>query len=283
MKVFKKITEMSDESLSIRAAGKSIGFVPTMGFFHDGHLSLMRAARADNDIVVVSLFINPIQFGPQEDFDCYPRDYNRDVELALGQGVDILFTPEQHEIYPHDFCARVDVQELSGRLCGESRPGHFQGVSTIVAKLFHLVKPHRAYFGLKDFQQTVIIRKMVEDLNFDLEIVTLPTVREKDGLAMSSRNQYLSPEERTAALCLKESLNLAANQVAQGERSADRIRTSIRERISREKNAKIDYVSVSDPKTLNEVSVVEDEILVALAVMIGKTRLIDNVLLRPHA
>ncbi len=266
--------------MSHRASGKTIGLVPTMGYFHEGHLSLMRAARSENDIAVVSLFVNPIQFRPGEDLDRYPRDLNRDVELALDLEVDILFVPEGTEIYPKEFCTRISVQGLSDRLCGESRPGHFQGVATVVAKLFHIVQPHRAYFGLKDFQQTVVIRRMAQDLNFDVKIITLPTVREKDGLAMSSRNSCLSADERSAARCLKESLDIAVLQIREGERSADSIRTIIRERIAREKLARIDYVSVSSPKSLQEVSVVEGEALVALAVFVGRTRLIDNVLVR---
>lgn len=281
MKMVKTIQEMKEMALSHRAGGASIGLVPTMGYFHEGHLSLMQAARSENDIMVVSLFVNPIQFRPGEDLDRYPKDLNRDVELALDADVDILFLPKSSEIYPKGFCTRISVQGLSDRLCGESRPGHFQGVSTIVAKLFHIVQPNRAYFGLKDFQQTAVIRRMVEDLNFDMDIITLPTVRDKDGLAMSSRNSYLSAEERTSARSLKESLDLAVRQITEGERSADRIRTIIRERIAREKLACIDYVSVSNPESLQEVSVLKGEVLVALAVFVGRTRLIDNVLVRP--
>jgi pantoate--beta-alanine ligase len=280
MKTIKHIREMKEEALALRLSGKSIGFVPTMGYFHEGHLSLMRAARPENDVVVVSLFVNPAQFGPDEDLERYPQDMNRDVELALGAEVDILFVPESKEIYPEGFCTAINVQGLSERLCGESRPGHFQGVATIVNKLFQLVLPHRAYFGLKDFQQTVVVRRMSADLNLDLEIVTLPTVREEDGLAMSSRNSYLSTEERSAAVCLKESLDLALRQIDEGEPSADRVRGSIRERIGREKLARIDYVSVSDPHTLTELSQIEGEVLVALAVYFGKTRLIDNLLIQ---
>ena len=280
MRMIKYIREMTEEALALRLSGKSIGFVPTMGYFHEGHLSLMRAARPENDVVVVSLFVNPTQFGPDEDLERYPQDMNRDVEQALGADVDILFVPENKEIYPEGFCTAINVQGLSERLCGESRPGHFQGVATIVNKLFHLVLPHRAYFGLKDFQQTVVVRRMVADLNLDLEIVTLPTVREEDGLAMSSRNSYLSTEERSAAVCLKESLDQALRQIEEGEPSADRVRGSIRERIGREKLARIDYVSVSDPHTLTELSQIQGEVLVALAVYFGKTRLIDNLLIQ---
>jgi len=280
MRMIKYIREMKEAALALRLSGKSIGFVPTMGYFHEGHLSLMRAARPENDVVVVSLFVNPTQFGPDEDLERYPQDMNRDVEQALGADVDILFVPENKEIYPEGFCTAINVQGLSERLCGESRPGHFQGVATIVNKLFHLVLPHRAYFGLKDFQQTVVVRRMVADLNLDLEIVTLPTVREEDGLAMSSRNSYLSTEERSAAVCLKESLDQALRQIEEGEPSADRVRGSIRERIGREKLARIDYVSVSAPHTLTELSQIEGEVLVALAVYFGKTRLIDNLLIQ---
>jgi len=177
MKMVRSIQEMKQAAASHRAGGASIGLVPTMGYFHEGHLSLMRSARSENDMVVVSLFVNPIQFRPGEDLDRYPRDLNRDAELALGVGVDILFVPETADIYPKGFCAKISVEGLSDRLCGESRPGHFQGVATVVAKLFHIVQPRRAYFGLKDFQQTAVIRRMVEDLNFDIEIITLPTVR----------------------------------------------------------------------------------------------------------
>lgn len=281
MKKLTSLAEMKEEAQRVRTDRRSLGLVPTMGYFHEGHISLMRAARAENDVVAVSLFVNPAQFGPGEDLDRYPRDLNRDVELALEAGVDILFVPENEAIYPEGFCSQVTVRDLSDRLCGESRPGHFQGVATVVAKLFNIVRPHRAYFGLKDFQQTVIIRRMAEDLNFDLDIVTLPTVREEDGLAMSSRNRYLSPAERPAARCLKESLDTAVRQVREGEQNASRVRETIRTRIGREKLARIDYVSVSDPSSLKEVSVIEREVLVALAVFIGQTRLTDNVLLAP--
>ncbi len=281
MKTIEMISEMKTAARLLRAEGKSIGLVPTMGAFHEGHLSLMRAARSQNDVVVVSLFVNPIQFGPDEDLDRYPRNLNRDIELAQGESVDILFIPQSGEIYPEGDCTRITVQGLSDRLCGESRPGHFQGVATVVAKLFNMILPHRAYFGLKDFQQTVVIRRIVQDLHFDVQLVTLPTVREPDGLAMSSRNSYLSPAERASALCLKQALDQAVHQIQEGERSADRIRGSIRDRILREKSARIDYVSVSDPRTLKEVSVIRGEVVIALAVFIGETRLIDNVVVSP--
>ncbi len=281
MKTIETIGEMQNAALSLRAEGLSIGLVPTMGAFHEGHLSLMRAARAENDRVIVSLFVNPAQFAPHEDLDRYPRNLGRDIELAQGEGVDIIFLPIVEEIYPEGFCSQITVTGLSDRLCGENRPGHFQGVATVVAKLFHITLPHRAYFGLKDFQQSVVIRRMVEDLNFNLEIVTLPTVRESDGLAMSSRNAYLSEDERISARCLKESLDLAVHQIEGGERNADALRGSIRERIGREKGMEIDYVSIADPKTLQEISTLTGEAVIALAVRIGETRLIDNQLVSP--
>jgi len=280
MRSIRKLSEMKGYVRSARAEGKSVGLVPTMGYFHEGHLSLIRAARSENDIVVVSLFVNPTQFGPHEDFDRYPRDLNRDVELALAEEVHVLFLPEKEEMYPQGEATRISVAGLSEKLCGASRPGHFQGVATVVAKLLNIVRPHRAYFGAKDYQQTVIIRKMAADLHFDLDIVILPTVREEDGLAMSSRNAYLAADERKAAACLKEALDQAVQRINGGERNADRIRGGIRERIGREPLARIDYVSVSGSTTLSEVPVIEGEILIALAVSVGATRLIDNVVVR---
>lgn len=281
MRSIRKLSEMKGYVRSARAEGKSVGLVPTMGYFHEGHLSLMRAAGLENDIVVVSLFVNPTQFGPNEDFDRYPRDINRDVELALAEGVHVLFIPDKEEMYPAGEATRISVVGLSEKLCGASRPGHFQGVATVVAKLFNIVRPHRTYFGAKDYQQTVIVRKMAADLHFDLDVVILPTVREEDGLAMSSRNAYLAEDERKAAVCLKEALDQAEHRINGGERNADRIRGGIRERIGRESLSRIDYVSVSDSATLSEVSVIEGEVLIALAVFAGATRLIDNVVVRP--
>lgn len=281
MRSIRKLSEMKGYVRSARAEEKSLGLVPTMGYFHDGHLSLIRAARSENDLVVVSLFVNPTQFGPNEDFDSYPRDLNRDVELVLAEGVDVLFIPDKEEMYPEGEATRITVVGLSEKLCGASRPGHFQGVATVVAKLFNIVRPHRAYFGAKDYQQTVIIRKMAADLHFDLDVVILPTVREEDGLAMSSRNVYLTADERKAARCLKEALDQADQRIRGGERNADRIRGGIRERIGREPLTRIDYVSVSESATLTEVSVIEGEVLIALAVFVGSTRLIDNVVVRP--
>ncbi len=283
MRVIESVDDIKLATRSARCDGKTVGFVPTMGFFHEGHLSLMRAARAENYLVVVSLFVNPTQFGPNEDLERYPRDRNRDVELAMGAGTDLLFIPRAEDIYPPDDCTRVVVRGLSEKLCGASRPGHFEGVATVVAKLFNMIAPHRAYFGLKDYQQTVVIRRMVRDLHLDVDIVTLPTVREDDGLALSSRNSYLSPRERRAARCLKESLDLAERKIHAGERQGDQIRGNIRERIGREKLARIDYVSVSHPQTLDEVSQISGDVMISVAVHIGETRLIDNLLVKVAA
>ncbi len=283
MRVIESIDDIKVATGSARCDGKTVGFVPTMGFLHEGHLSLMRAARAENYLVVVSLFVNPTQFGPNEDFERYPRDRNQDVELAMGAGTDLLFIPRAEDIYPPDDATRVVVRGLSEKLCGASRPGHFEGVATVVTKLFNMVKPHRAYFGLKDYQQTVVIRRMVEDLHLDVDIVTLPTVREADGLALSSRNSYLSDEERRSARCLKDSLDLAERKIHEGERQGDQIRGQIRDRIGREKLARIDYVSVSDPKTLDEVSQISGDVVISLAVYIGETRLIDNLVVKVAA
>jgi pantoate--beta-alanine ligase len=264
----------------VRLRGKSIGFVPTMGYFHEGHLALMRRARDENDFLVVSLFVNPTQFGPNEDYDRYPRDLERDRSLAEKEGVDLLFVPSVQEMYPPGYATYVEVTgTLTSALCGARRPGHFRGVTTVVAKLFNIVKPHRAYFGEKDAQQLRVIRRMTEDLNFDVEIISIPTVREPDGLAMSSRNEYLSPEERQAALVLWRSLNLARSLVEVGERDADRIIAEMRKLIQSEPLARVDYIEIVDPKTLEKVQRIEGEVLVALAVFIGATRLIDNMVI----
>jgi len=265
----------------LRLEGRTIGFVPTMGYFHEGHLALMRRARAENDVVVVSLFVNPIQFAPGEDYEEYPRDLERDKALAEKEGVDILFAPSVESMYPPGYCTYVEVTgTLTSTLCGARRPGHFRGVTTIVTKLFNIVKPHRAYFGEKDAQQLRVIKRMVEDLNFDVEIVPVPTVREPDGLAMSSRNVYLSPEERKAATVLYRSLKLAQEMIARGERDARRVIEEMRRLIESEPRARIDYVEIVDSNTLEKVDRIKGEVLIALAVFIGKARLIDNVTIR---
>lgn len=249
-----------------------------MGAFHEGHVSLMRRARADNDVVVVSIFVNPIQFGHGEDFDSYPRDVNSDLAQAERAGVDLVFAPPVEAIYPKGFRTYVEVTELTERLCGASRPGHFRGVTTVVAKLFNLIRPHRAYFGQKDYQQSVTVRRLAADLNFDLDIVVLPTVREADGLAMSSRNVRLTTSQRRAASVLYASLSRAEEQIRAGEHSAEAIIENIRAMIEVEPLARIDYVVLCDPETLQPLDRIESPALVALAVRFGETRLIDNLL-----
>ena len=264
---------------SLRREGKTVGLVPTMGAFHEGHLSLMRRARAENDVVIVSIFVNPIQFARGEDFESYPRDLQADLAQAERAGVDLVFTPSAEAIYPDGFQTYVDVTELTERLCGVSRPGHFRGVTTIVTKLFNLVRPHRAYFGQKDYQQSAVVRRLVDDLNLDVEIVISPTIREADGLAMSSRNVRLTPEERQAACVLYASLRLAEERVGAGEQDAKAILDEMRVMIEAESLARIDYVTLCDPETLKPLDRIEGPILTALAVRFGKTRLIDNLLL----
>ncbi|MCL0037171.1 pantoate--beta-alanine ligase [Dehalococcoidia bacterium] len=256
-----------------------VGFVPTMGYLHEGHLSLVRRARGENRSVAVSIFVNPTQFGPQEDFETYPRDTERDLTLLRGEGIDAVFLPAAEEMYPADFNSWIVVEGMTEMLEGASRPGHFRGVATIVAKLLNIVQPNRAYFGQKDAQQALVIKKMVADLNMNPQIIVAPTVREPDGLAMSSRNIYLNPEERQAALVLWKSLSLAQQLRSGGEKSADRIRRQMIALIEGEPGARIDYVSIADPGSLRELDEIDSPALVSLAVWIGKTRLIDNVIL----
>lgn len=256
-----------------------VGFVPTMGYLHEGHLSLVRRARGENRSVAVSIFVNPTQFGPQEDFETYPRDTERDLTLLRGEGTDVVFLPAAEEMYPADFNSWIVVEGMTEMLEGASRPGHFRGVATIVAKLLNIVQPNRAYFGQKDAQQALVIKKMVANLNMNPQIIVAPTVREPDGLAMSSRNSYLNPEERQAALVLWKSLSLAQQLRSGGEKSADRIRRQMIALIEGEPRARIDYVSIADPESLRELDEIGSPALVSLAVWIGKTRLIDNVIL----
>jgi len=281
MEVFRTVAEVQEKCEQIRFSGKSLAFVPTMGFFHQGHLELMKAARKIADKVIISIFVNPTQFGPTEDFETYPRDTEGDLVKAREVGVDIAFVPSVEEIYPEGFQTMVKVQRVTQHLCGLSRPGHFDGVTTVVAKLFNITKPHVAVFGQKDYQQLTVITRMVKDLNFDIKIVGVPTVREPDGLAMSSRNSYLTPQQRKSALCLKKSLDLATEMVSRGERKADEIKRAVQELILNHPFTKIDYVSVCDPVTLEDVDVLRGNTLLALAVRVGKTRLIDNCILSP--
>lgn len=274
MKVTKTVEETRKLVKAWKQEGKSIGLVPTMGFLHEGHASLIKRCREENDIVVVSDFVNPTQFGPNEDLEAYPRDFKRDSELCESLGADLIFNPEPEEMY-HDPHAFVSIDLLSETLCGKTRPIHFKGVCTVVSKLFHIVTPDKAYFGQKDAQQLAIIRKMVQDLNFDIQIVGCPIVREEDGLAKSSRNTYLNAEERKAALCLSKAIRRGMD-VIHPQADASEVLGEMRAIIEAEPLARIDYVSMVDALTMQPVEKVEKDVLVAMAVYIGKTRLIDN-------
>jgi pantoate--beta-alanine ligase len=273
-----KVLETIDEIRKLRLKlPKPVGFVPTMGYLHEGHLILVRRAKAENSSVVVSIFVNPAQFGPQEDFKKYPRNPQRDLAMLEKEKVDIVFMPSVAEMYPPQFSSWVEVGKVAERLEGTSRPGHFRGVATVVAKLFNLVQPNKAYFGQKDAQQLAVIKKMVADLDMSVEVVAVPTVREPDGLAMSSRNIYLNPEERKQAAVLYQALGLAQKLWSQGEKDAKVIRQQMTDLIQKQPLADIDYISIADAETLDELDTVRPPALVSLAVKIGKTRLIDNV------
>jgi len=281
MLVLETVKEMKEYARKVRKEGKKIGFVPTMGYLHDGHLSLVRKARNESDLVVVSVFVNPTQFGPNEDYDRYPRDLKRDLKILKEEKVDVAFVPSVGEMYPAGYSTYVYVERLSSILCGRSRPGHFRGVATVVLKLFNIVMPTRAYFGQKDAQQFRIIRKMVEDLNLDVELVECPIIREEDGLAMSSRNLYLSPEERKQAVALYESLKLAQELYDSGERNVDKIKNAMRRKIAKYPLVRIDYIEVVTEDTLESTKYMEEnrEYIVAVAAYLGKARLIDNIIL----
>jgi pantoate--beta-alanine ligase len=279
MKIINKISEMQSISLSFRREGKRIAFVPTMGFLHDGHASLLREGRKHGDILVLSIFVNPIQFGPTEDLDRYPRNLEGDCAIARECGADIVFTPTAPEMYPAGFQTSIRVRNLALPLCGASRPGHFDGVATVVTKLFNIVQPDVALFGNKDFQQLSIIRRMVSDLSQPVEIIGMPIVREADGLAMSSRNAYLAQDDRQSALCLSRAIKLVRERYASGEHAAETLLAAARALILAEPAAVIDYLEFRDSATLETVSTVSATTLMALAVKIGKTRLIDNSLL----
>ncbi len=276
MKVVEKISEMRQLR---RRLARPVGFVPTMGYLHEGHLALVKKARAENSSVVASIFVNPTQFGPQEDYEKYPRDHELDLSMLGKEKTDIVFMPSVTEIYPERFNSWVEVSKVTERLEGATRPTHFRGVTTVVAKLFNIVEPTRAYFGQKDAQQLLVIKKMVAELNMNLEIVPCPTIRELDGLAMSSRNIYLNPQQRRAALILYQALGLAQQLWSQGEKDAERIRQEMVALIKKQPLATIDYVSIADTETLDELNTVKTPALVSLAVTFGKTRLIDNVVL----
>lgn len=281
MKTITKINEMKEYSRKIREEGKSIGFVPTMGYLHEGHLSLLRAAQNECDVSIISVFVNPTQFSAGEDLDKYPRDIERDLSLADREGADVMFTPEAQDMYPEGYVTNVKVDNaLTRGLCGKSRLGHFEGVATVVAKLFSIVFPCKSYFGQKDAQQAVVIKRMTKDLNLPVDVRVLPIVREPDGLAMSSRNTYLSSEERGEALNLYRSLDRAKEMVLKGERSPLSIKLEMKKIMEQGKNTRIDYIEMVDADTLSSLSEVKDNTLIAVAAFVGKTRLIDNIIIK---
>ena len=277
MKVIEKINDMRRLRQRLN---EPVGLVPTMGDLHEGHLALVRQAKAENPSVVVSIFVNPTQFGLQEDYEKYPRDHVLDLSILRKEKTDIVFMPSVTEMYPAPFNSWVEMGKITERLEGTSRPGHFRGVTTVVAKLFNIIQPTRAYFGQKDAQQAIVIKKMVADLDMNLEIVTVPTVRESDGLAMSSRNIYLNSEQRQAAVVIYQALSLAQELWSQGEKDTERIRQEIIALIKKQPLANIDYVSIADNETLDELDTIKPPALISLAINIGKTRLIDNVVLK---
>ena len=283
MEVIESISEMKNLVKEWKRQGLSIGFVPTMGYLHEGHLALVRRARELSDRVVVSIFVNPIQFAPGEDYQRYPRDLERDKALLEKEGVDVLFAPTAQEMYPPEFQTYVEVKELSSGLCGRYRTGHFIGVATVVLKLFNIVQPDIAVFGEKDYQQLKVIQRMVQDLNLDVKIISHPTVREEDGLAMSSRNTYLSPEERKSAIALYKALNLAEELINQGERRVATLKEKLKEFIESYPYTKVQYIEFVHPETLKEVERVDEPTLLALAVFVGKARLIDNKIIVPKS
>ncbi|MBO8130793.1 MAG: pantoate--beta-alanine ligase [Candidatus Marinimicrobia bacterium] len=279
MKLIEKIDKLRKEINRLKKSGKVIGFVPTMGYFHEGHLRLMDIAKEKSDVVVVSIFVNPIQFGPNEDYDRYPRDLERDMKLAEERSVDIIFHPSVNEMYPEQILTYVITEKLPDVLCGKFRPVHFRGVTTVVAKLFNIVQPDIAVFGQKDYQQAIIIKRMVEDLNFPVKIIIGPIVREPDGLAMSSRNTYLSQEERKQAPIIYKALKKAKEMVEKGERNTEVLKKAIAETISSAPLARIEYIEVVEDKNLESVNEVVPGSFAAVAVWFGKTRLIDNIIL----
>jgi len=281
MRIQETIDDMRAASRAARLTGLRLGLVATMGALHDGHLSLVRAAEAQCDVVVVSIFVNPLQFGPNEDLGKYPRTFERDCELLEREGIDFLFAPSAEEMYPADAVTYVTVEGLSDKLCGRSRPGHFRGVTTVVAKLFDIVEPDLAFFGQKDAAQATIIRRMVRDLNFPIEVMVCPIVREPDGLAMSSRNAYLSPQERKSALVLYRSLGEVKRRFEQGERKAANLIEAGGRVLAQESAVRLDYLEVVDPDTLDPLPELDRPALVAVAALVGTTRLIDNILLSP--
>jgi pantoate--beta-alanine ligase len=282
MKVIEKAAEISACSRELHLRGESIGLVPTMGFLHGGHLSLIRESKRITGKTVVSIFVNPAQFGPKEDYHKYPRDIEGDANKCRETGTDLLFLPSVEDIYPKGHRTYVDVEGLSDKLCGRSRPKHFRGVATIVTKLFNIIRPDNAFFGQKDYQQALIIRQLAIDLNLGVDIIVMPTIRETDGLAMSSRNAYLNPVEREAATIVYRSLGLAEEMIRSGEISAKEVKARVQAFINIEASIKIEYISISDPGNLEDIEVIAGDVLVAIAVWIGKTRLIDNIIVKGH-
>jgi len=280
MDIVRRVYAIREITREARARGRKIGFVPTMGYLHDGHLALVRRARELSDVVIVSIFVNPTQFSPDEDFDRYPRDLTRDTDLCIAEGVDYIFAPEVEELYPEGARTFVEVEGLSGVLEGESRPTHFRGVTTVVMKLLQIVKPHVAAFGQKDAQQSIIIERMVRDLMMDVEIHIVPTVRDEDGVALSSRNAYLTPEQRRAARAIPQALQAAEKAVEEGERNAEDLVGAVQEILAAESLLKVDYVVLVDRDRLQPVKEINGEMLLAVAVGAGETRLIDNIALQ---
>jgi pantoate--beta-alanine ligase len=276
LETIETIAAMQETSEGWRRGGDIIALVPTMGFLHEGHVELLRVGRGKGDKLIMSLFVNPTQFGPQEDYGSYPRDTEGDLEKARSVGVDAVFIPTAKDMYPNGYQTTVKVEEITQYLCGESRPGHFTGVTTVVAKLFNITRPHVAIFGEKDYQQLVVVRRMVTDLNMAIEIVGVPTVREHDGLAMSSRNSYLTPEERESALSLKKGMDMASAMVEKGEKESAKIIAAVRELILSHPFTEIDYVTICNRENLIDIETVEEPALLALAVKVGRARLIDN-------
>jgi len=276
MEIIRDVAKMQKICLDLRREGKRIAFVPTMGFLHEGHVSLLREGRQQGDVLVLSIFVNPTQFGQGEDFESYPRDLTRDAEMARSAGTDLIFAPEARDMYPRGYATYVNVEGLTDTLCGASRPGHFRGVTTVVTKLFTIVQPHIALFGRKDFQQLAVIQRMTADLNLPVEVVGMPIVREADGLAMSSRNVYLSPEQRQQALALIDAIRQASALACEGEVDAANIISAVTGRLNKEADLVIDYVQICHGRTLEKVSTVDCDSVLLLAVYVGKTRLIDN-------
>lgn len=278
MKLITTVAEMQEYMLTLKAAGKAIGYVPTMGFLHEGHITLLKKARHDNQVVVLSIFVNPLQFGPGEDFDAYPRDFERDRKIAEEEGADVVFFPSVFEMYSTAPSVLAAVKERTNVLCGKSRPGHFDGVATVLVKLFNIIQPTRAYFGLKDAQQVAVVDGLIKDFNFPIELVPVNTIREADGLAKSSRNVYLGKEERLQAAELNRSLQLAKDAIERGERNPDRIASLIEQNINDHCNAEVDYIEIYSYPELKQLKTLKGKIIIAIAVKFSKARLIDNII-----